>query len=125
MDTWTEGELDRIGKAEELQLSSFRQDGSLRPYVTMWVVRAGDDVYVRSAGGPNRPWYLRAMASGAGRIRVAGIERVVTFAAAGRATHTAIDAAYHAKYDRYGAVIVGHVTGLDARPVTIRLLPKQ
>ena len=25
MDTWTEGELDRIGKAEELQLSSFRQ----------------------------------------------------------------------------------------------------
>ena len=67
--------------------------------MTMWVVHAGDDVYVRSAGGPNRPWYLRAMASGAGRIRVAGIERVVTFAAAGRATHTAIDAAYHAKYD--------------------------
>jgi len=123
MATWTADELDRIGNAEELQLGSFRDDRSLHPYVTMWVVRADDDVYVRSAGGPQRPWYRRALASGTGRIRAGGIERDVTFAAADRDTHTAIDAAYHAKYDRYGATIVGHVTGHDAQPVTIRLLP--
>ena len=41
----------------------------------MWVVRVGDDLYVRSAGGPGRPWYRNALASGAGRIRAAGIER--------------------------------------------------
>ena len=54
---WSAGELDRIGRAEELQLASRRQDGTLRPYVTMWVVRAGDELYVRSAHGPNNPWY--------------------------------------------------------------------
>ena len=49
MSTWTSDELDRIGAAEELELASLRRDGTLRPYVTMWVVRAGDDLYVRSA----------------------------------------------------------------------------
>jgi len=52
MTTWTDEELSRIGAAEELQLASTRPDGTLRPYVTMWVVRAGDDLYVREAG-PN------------------------------------------------------------------------
>jgi hypothetical protein len=41
----------------------------LRPYVTMWVVRANDELYVRSAYGPNNPWFRRAKASGAGRRR--------------------------------------------------------
>ena len=35
----------------------------------------------------------------------------------------AIDAAYHAKYDRYGPRIVGSVVGPDAADVTIRLVP--
>ena len=35
--------------------------------------------------------------------------------------HDALDAAYHAKYDRFGPGPVSHVTGPDARPVTIRL----
>jgi hypothetical protein len=41
MTTWSDEEIGRIGDAEELQLASERQDGTLRPYVTMWVVRAG------------------------------------------------------------------------------------
>jgi hypothetical protein len=69
MSTWTSNELGRIGAAEELQLASLRHDGTLRPYVTMWVVRAGDDLYVRSAYGPDNPWFRRAKTSGAGRIR--------------------------------------------------------
>jgi hypothetical protein len=124
MTTWTKEQLDRIGDATELQLTSVREDGSLRPYVTMWVVRVGDDVYVRSAGGPERPWYRRAKVSGAGRIRAGSVEWDVTFADAAADAHAEIDAAYHAKYDRYGATIVGHVTGPAARPVTIRLTPK-
>ena len=51
MSTRTSDELDRVGAAEELQLASLRRDGTPRPYVTMWVVRAGDDLYVRSAYG--------------------------------------------------------------------------
>jgi hypothetical protein len=102
MTAWTNDELTRIGGAEEIQLASARPDGTLRPYVTMWVVRAGDDLYVRSAYGPNNPWYRRAKASGAGRIRAGGLERDVTFAEAAPGVHAAIDAACHARYDRYG-----------------------
>jgi hypothetical protein len=124
MATWTTEELDRVGRAEELHLASRRKDGSLRPYVTMWVVRAGDELYVRSAYGPDNPWYRRAKASGAGRVRAGGVERDVTFADADPGAHPAIDAAYHAKYDRHGPAIVGTVVGDKAAPVTIRLLPR-
>jgi hypothetical protein len=48
---WTPTELDRIGQAEELEISSYRPDGTLRPFVTIWTARAGDDIYVRSAHG--------------------------------------------------------------------------
>jgi len=124
MTTWPPGELASIGGSEELELASRRADGSLRPYVTMWVVRAGDDLYVRSAYGPDNPWHRRAAASGAGRIRAGGIEREVSFAQASAEVQGDIDAAYHAKYDRYGPQIVGSVTGPDAYRVTVRLVPQ-
>jgi hypothetical protein len=124
MSEWTSDELGRIGEAEELQLASLRRDGTLRPYVTMWVVRAGDDIYVRSAYGPDNPWFRRAKASGAGRMRASGLERDVTFAEAAPGVHAAIDAAYHSKYDRYGPRIVGSVVGPNAEAVTIRIVPR-
>jgi hypothetical protein len=124
MTAWTEEELGRIGEARELQLASTRSDGTLRPYVTMWVVRAGDELYVRSAYGPNNPWFHRAKASGVGRIRAGGVEREVTFAEPGPGVHAGIDTAYHTKYDRYGPEIVGTVVGPKAEAVTIRLVPR-
>lgn len=45
-------EPDRIGGASELRLASRRGDDSLHPYVTMWVMRTGNGLYVRSAHGP-------------------------------------------------------------------------
>jgi hypothetical protein len=125
MSAWTGDELGRIGAAEELQLASLRRDGTLRPYVTMWVVRAGDNLYVRSAFGPDNPWFRRAKASGTGRIRAGGLERNVTFAEPAPGVHAAIDVAYHSKYDRYGPRIVGTVVGPDAEAVTIRLVPQR
>jgi len=119
--TWTPEELDRIGQAEELHLATGRKDGGLSQYVTMWVVRAGDDLYVRSAYGPGNPWYRRATAAGDGKVRAGGIERNVAFESADPAVQAGIDAAYHAKYDRYGPQIVGSVTGPQAHAVTIRL----
>jgi hypothetical protein len=121
--TWTDDELQRIGASEQLQLASRRPDGTLRPYVTMWVVRVADDLYVRSAYGPDNPWYRRAKASGIGRIRAGGTERDVVFAEAEADAHPGIDAAYHAKYDRHGPRIVGTVVGPDAADVTICLRP--
>jgi len=125
--TWTDGELRRVGAATELQIATRRDDGSLRPYVTIWTVRAGDHLYVRSAYGADNPWFRRATASGSGRIRAGGIERDVTFTPVSEldaATQAAVDAAYHAKYDRYGPQIVGTVTGAHAAPVTLRLVPQ-
>ena len=120
---WTDDQLGSIGDAEELQLASARSDGTLRPYVTMWVVRVGGELYVRSAYGPTNPWYRRARASGAGRLRAGGVEHDVTFGEAGPEAGAAIDAAYHAKYDRRGPRIVGTVVGPRAHAVTLRLVP--
>jgi hypothetical protein len=122
--TWTPHELAAIGGADELQITSRRPDGTLRPYVTIWVVRAGDELYVRSAYGPANGWFRRALAAGSGRIRAGGVETDVVFST-GAADASAIDRAYHDKYDRYGPAIVGSVVGAAAEPVTIRLLPSR
>jgi hypothetical protein len=124
MSRWTSQELDQIGGAEELQLTTARHDGTMRPYVTMWVVRAGDDLYVRSAYGPDNPWFRRAKASGTGRIRAGGLEQDVVFAEPNPDVHAAIDGAYHTKYDRYGPRIVSSVVGPEVEAVTIRLVSR-
>jgi hypothetical protein len=125
MTTWTDAELEPIDAADELDLASQRADRTLRPYVTMWVVRVGDDLYVRSAYGADNPWFRRAKASGVGRIRAGGVERDVSFDDADPGVHAAVDAAYHAKYDRYGAKIVNTVVGPETAAVTIRLIPRE
>jgi hypothetical protein len=124
-DDWTTDELRGIGGATELRLTSYRRDGTLRPYVTIWTVATGGKVYVRSAYGADNPWFRRALASGRGRIRAGGVEHDVEFVRldAGDPVHKDVDAAYHAKYDRYGPAIVGTVIGDGATHSTLRLDP--
>lgn len=122
MSTWTESELAAVGAADELNVSSYRADGTLRDYVIIWAVRSGDELFVRTAYRPESAWYRHAVEAGRGRIRAGGVERDVTFThLAADADHEAIDAAYHAKYDRYGAKIVGTVVGEAVRELTLRL----
>jgi hypothetical protein len=123
MTSWTPTELDRIGRADEFQIASYRTDGTLRPYVTIWGVRVGESIYVRSAHGGDNPWYRRAIASGTGSIRAGGVERDVTFGRPEAERQASIDAAYHAKYDRYGARIVGTVVGAGLHELTLELIP--
>lgn len=123
--TWTPEQLDGIGQAEELRLAPRRSDGTLRSFTTMWVVSADGDLYVRSAGGSQRPWFRHALATHQGQIRAEGVEVDVRFTEATPEAQLAIDTAYHAKYDRYGANVVGHVTGPDTHPVTVRLVPAE
>ncbi|WUS94366.1 DUF2255 family protein [Kribbella sp. NBC_00709] len=59
-----------------------------------------------------------------GRIRASGVERDVRFEVPDGDVHAAIDAAYHAKYDRYGARIVGAVVGTKAASATLRVVPE-
>jgi hypothetical protein len=123
VSTWTDDDLHRAGDAEELQISSRRADGALRPYVTIWVVRVGADLYVHSAHGAENGWFRRAKSIATGRIRAGGIERDVAFTNTDPAAHGDIDHAYHSKYDRYGPMIVGSVVGATVAPLTIRLVP--
>ena len=51
MTKWTNDHLDKIGKAEEVQIAPFRRDGPAGEPVTVWIVRHGDDLYVRSVRG--------------------------------------------------------------------------
>ncbi len=125
MGAWTDEELDRIGGAEELRISSRRRDGSFSKPIIIWVVRVGDDLYVRSAYGPDNPWYVNARRRGRGRIVSAGIEREVDITDASDADATAIDAAYHAKYDPISSPrIVATVVGEKVHPLTLRLVPR-
>jgi hypothetical protein len=120
--TWTADELTTIGDADEIDISSRRPDGSLRPFITIWAVRGGDDLFVRSAYGPDNGWYRHAKAAGAGRIRAGGQEWDVTFVAPDHAVDEVLHAAYHAKYDQYGAKVVDPVVSPTSAQATLRLV---
>lgn len=124
MSAWSPDELERVGHATDLLIASRRDDGSLRPYVRIWVIRAGDDLYVRSAYGPNTGWYRRAKGSGEGRVRAGGVERDVSFEEPEPAVAAAVTAAYHAKYDHYGPAIVGTVVSPEAEGLTLCIVPR-
>jgi len=123
MTSWTPAEVEDLDRIEELGVSSHRHDGSLRPFVTVWFVRVGDAVYVRSAYGPGNGWFRRAQTSGTGRVRAGGIEEDVAFVAPDPASHDEIDAAYRGKYGRYSG-IVRSVVGPKVWDVTLRLDPR-
>jgi hypothetical protein len=124
MATWTPDDLSRFTNAEELDIASRRADGTLRPYVTIWFVRLDDDLYVRSAYGPQNGWYRRAVESGLGRIRISDAEQDVMFESADPSVAAALDRAYHQRYDRHGAAIVDTVVSADAARSTLRLAPR-
>lgn len=124
--TWTKDELSRIAEAEELDLASQRRDGSMSRPTTMWVVRDGDGLYVRSIHGRDGVWYRGAQANHKGHIDAGGVSRDVKFGDASRdpSLNKRIDAAYRKKYQRYGADIVDTVVGDEARESTMKLEPR-
>jgi hypothetical protein len=124
MTAWTSDELSKIAAAEELQLAPLRRDGTLRNPVTIWVVRHGDDLYVRSAYGPGAAWFRGAQVRHEGRIQAGGVDKDVAFEAADPAVADQLDAAYRAKYHRYGAQYVDLVVSPEARALTIKLIPR-
>jgi hypothetical protein len=123
MTGWTASDLDVVGAADELDIAPVRPDGSLRPYTTIWVVRVGDDLYVRSYWGRRGSWYRHAVQRHEGRIRAAGVERDVTFEEADGADHDAIDHAYRSKYAQYSNTYVESMVIPNATAATLRLIP--
>src|SRR3989441_8095855 len=124
MSEWTSGDLTRIGTAEELEITSVRPDGTRRKPVTIWVVRDGDSLYVRSVKGPTAAWFRGSQERHEGRIRAGGIEKDVTFVDADHDIDDEVDAAYRAKYRRYAGSILNSVLTPQARSTTIRFVPR-
>ena len=123
MTAWTNDELNRISAAEELDITTLRRDGTPRRPLPIWVVRHGDDLYVRSVNGPTAAWYRGAQARGEGHIRAGGIAKEVTFADADPALADQIDDAYRVKYRRYPSIVPGIVRP-EARAATLKLVPR-
>jgi hypothetical protein len=124
MSGWTDDELAKIGAADELEITSFRNDGAIRPYTTIWVVRVGDDLYVRSWRGRSARWFRRALQGCEGRIQADGIERDVTFEEPDDTVNPAIHDAYRTKYGRYPEAYVQPMVEPDATAATFRLTPR-
>jgi hypothetical protein len=124
MTTWMSDELKKIGTAEELQIASLRQDGTLRKPVTIWSVRVGDDLYVRSVNGRSSGWFRCIQVRHEGHIRAGGVDKDVAFVEEpGWDVNDQIDAAYATKYRRYASIVPSMVTPA-VRSTTIKLVPR-
>jgi len=124
MTAWTSDELTKIGAAEELRIASLRRDGTRTNPVTIWVVRLGDDLYVRSVNGRTGTWFRGTQERHEGRIWAGSVEKDVTFVEEAAPTiNDQIDATYRTKYRRYAANIISSVVSPEARSATIKLVP--
>lgn len=120
---WTQEELSRIGEATELRLQSFRADGTLRRPVTVWVVRVGDDLVIRSGYGRASAWWRGTQTRGRGRISAGGLDREVAFVVADDELAGMASEAYRTKYRAYGQVSIGPMTSRAAADATLILVP--
>ena len=124
MTTWMSDELKKIGTAEELQIASLRRDGTLRKPVIIWVVRVGDDLYVRSVNGRGSAWFRGVETRHEGHIRAGGVDKDVTFVEVTDSDiNDQIDAAYTTKYRRYASIAKSMVTPA-VQVATIKLVPR-
>jgi hypothetical protein len=124
MGAWSEAELSEIAAAQELDLASvMRPDGTLRRPVTMWVVRVGDDVYVRSVNGRRSSWFRGAESRHEAEIRAGGVEKEVSLVETD-ALNDEIDAAYSAKYGNRYPGIIPSIVAAEARAATLKLVPR-
>jgi hypothetical protein len=123
MTDWNPTELGTIGAAAEIEISSLREDGSLTKPVTIWAVRVGDELYVRSVRGAKGGWYQAAEGRHEGRIEAGDTALDVAYEDAAHHLDDEIDAAYKEKYG-YPSSPVDSVTTDAAKATTTRVVPR-
>jgi len=124
MTSWKSDELAKIGASEEVQIAPLARDGTPRRPVTIWLVRHGDDLYVRSVRGRSGHWFRGTQERHEGRLRAGGVQQDVTFVDADHDVDDEVDAAYRAKYRRYAGNILNSVLTPEARSSTLKLVPR-
>jgi hypothetical protein len=123
MATWTNDELSKVSDADELQVTPLRQNGTPGSPRTIWVVRYGDDLYIRSVKGSDGAWYRGTQVRHQGHISAGGVSKDVTFTDIGHDLDDQVDAAYRDKYRRYAKNIVDSIVTPQAASTTMRLDP--
>ncbi len=123
MSAWSQDDLDRLGGASEVELSSVRRDGTLSRARTVWIVRVGDQLYLRSVNGPDGAWYRLTRAFHQGRIEARGVVRDVAWVDVDAAGQPDVDAGYARKYQGATSAIA-HITSPLARATTMRVEPR-
>ncbi|MGH6654768.1 MAG: DUF2255 family protein [Actinocrinis sp.] len=131
MTGWDSAELASIGDADELTVQVARADGTVRKPVPVWVVRDGDDLYIRSYKGESAGWYRAVVTAHAAHVHSGGVSKDVTFDERGRhigqddlALNDRIDEAYRTKYQKYGSRLTDPMITPVARATTLKLVPR-
>ena len=124
MTPWMSDEVNKIGRADELEIAPLGRNGTPQKPVTIWVVRIGDHLYVRSYKGHGGAWFRAAQARQEGRIRAGGIQKNVRFVEENDpGVNDQIDTAYRTKYRSHGAQYVDAMVAPEARATTMKLVP--
>src|SRR5207245_4667644 len=100
MMEWTKDQLDKVARTEEVQIASARRDGMLGKPVTVWIVRHGDDLYLRSVRGPKGNWFRGTQDRHEGRIQAGGVQQDVAFVVADHDIHDEVDGGYRTNHPR-------------------------
>ena len=122
---WPADDLEQFGGADEISISTRRADGSLRPFVPIWIVIVDGALYARSYRGTGGAWYQHATQHPAGSIRSGDHHADVTFAPVGQTQREATGAAYRAKYARYGDTYLAPMLADQAVDTTLQLTPQR
>ena len=110
MTAWKDEELADLAAADELRIAPLRRAGTLHRSRIIWVVRHGDDIYVRSVNGPDGAWFHGIQATHAGHVSAGDVEADV-----------AVEDADHALDDQIDEA-VDRITSPSARSTTLRLV---
>ena len=125
MADWTSDELNRIGNAEELDISPRRANGTLQSPRTIWVVRVGDNLYIRSVRGRTSDWFRGVQQRHEGRISAGGVQKDVSLEEIDdAAVNKQVDEAYLAKYSRYPQYVAPMVVP-QSQAATLKLAPQE
>ena len=114
---WSTEQLNAIDGADELEIAG-------RRWTPIWVVRVGDQVFVRTWHRRDTGWFGHVLQEGRAKVRVPGVAAEVTVEDVGvgpAGLRAGVDAAYRAKYGRYGEGTVAQMVSDTAAVTTLRL----
>lgn len=122
MKTWQIDDAVAVSAPQEVQVVTYRSDGTARRPTTIWIVHDGTDVFVRSTNGRGAAWFRAAIATGKGQIAARQSTFDVIFTEADDQDLARVDAAYRTKYGQY-ASIVDHLEEEGPRAATLQVHP--